>query len=154
MGWRMPSSIWQSEGIPYQPTRVGTTCFRQTFDTVLDCTRVVNGMRFGAAWWDEAQGAGYLLPKQEIHRLWIEVFTVGKDVLRTSVGSSEAQAVHALPHHLTYCEVEPYQIHFWEAFIVWKDCEVASSTIRIWHPLCIPEGHQRKRNSQLSSGER
>ena len=50
MGWRMPSSIWQGERVPYQPTRIGATYSKKAFDTVFNCAREINGMRLGAAY--------------------------------------------------------------------------------------------------------
>ena len=150
MGWRMPSSVWQGEGLSYQPTCVGATCSREAFDTVLNCAWKIDGMRLGATWRDRAQGTSHLLLEQEIHGLWVKVFTIGKYVLRTSMGSSKAQVVHALPHHLAYCKVKSHQVYLWEALTVQKNRKVVGSVIRIWHPICISEGHQRKYDSRLT----
>ena len=153
MGRRKPNSIRQGEGIPYKYTSVGTTRSRETFDLILNGAWKVNGMCPGATWWDGVQKASHLLSEHEVHRLRIEVFIIGEDVLRTGIDSSKTQTIHALPHYLAYCEVGPFQIHFWEAFTVWKDCKVASAIIRIWHPVRVLEGHQRKCDSRLSYGK-
>ena len=118
MEWRMPNNIRQGERIPYKCTSVGTTCSRETFDPILDNAWKVNGMRFGITWWNWMQRASHLLPEQEIHRLWVKVLIIGKDVLRASIDSSKTQAIHALPHHMAYCKIGPHQVYFWEAFIV------------------------------------
>ena len=150
MGWRMSKSIWQGEGITYQSTRVGTTRSRETSDHILDSAWKIDGMRPRATWRDRAQGAGYLLSEQEIHRLRVKILTVGKDVLCTSMDNLEAQTVHALPHYLAYCKARSHQIHLWKALTVRKNRKVAVSIIRIWHPIYILEGHQRKCDSRLS----
>ena len=36
---------------------------------------------------------------------------IGKNVLRISMGSSEAQTVHALPYYLAYCKARPHKVH-------------------------------------------
>ena len=153
MGWGMPGGIRQGERIPYKCTNFGTTRSRETFDPILDSAWKINGMRLGATWWNRTQRAGHILFEQEIYRLQIKVFILGKDVLCTGMDSSKAQTIHALPHYLAHCKIGSYYVYFLEAFTIKKDRKVASAIIRIWHLVRVSKGHQKKYDSRLSSRE-
>ena len=53
-------------------------------------------------------GTVLILPEQEVHRLWIKVFIIGKDVLCIGMDSSKTQTIHALPHYLAYCKIRSH----------------------------------------------
>ena len=60
----------------------------------------VDGVYARATWRVRKEGMSRLLPKQEVHNMWNELFFAWKDMLCFGVGNPPSNAIHAELHHL------------------------------------------------------
>lgn len=90
----------------------------------------INGMYTRAARRDRKEGAGHLLPQQEVHRLWVPILRSGKDILRLSLGRKSSSTLHAQLYDHASCQNGPTQVHIWKALFDRKNRTVADAVDR------------------------